>query len=59
MSRIDHVAKGKGLALAQAKVTRANGSVEYYISRPQIKWYDLVGWLWYFAHKRDLVRSRA
>lgn len=59
LKTMDKLAKGRGLALAQAKVTRADGSVHYYVSRPNLRPWDIVARLWYFAHIRDLKRGRA
>ena len=59
LKTVDKIAKGRGLALAQAKVTHVDGSVDYHISKPQLRPWDVVGWAWYFAHVRDLKRSRA
>lgn len=44
--------------MAQIKVTRVNGDVEYHLSRPRLKPWDVVGWAWYFAHRRSIAKER-
>ncbi len=34
------------IAVTQAKVTRKNGKIEYYFSRPKLKLFDFKGHLW-------------
>jgi len=57
MDTIDRLARGKGLSIAKVKLTTADGRVEYYFSRPKLKPWDLIGWLWYFSHKRNLAKQ--
>lgn len=38
---MSHKAKANGLMLAQAKVIRANGSVEYHYSLPDCPWWNV------------------
>lgn len=50
--------KQQPLAVAQAKVIRADGSVEYHISKPQVHGLNLRGRLWAWRAVRRLKRER-
>lgn len=51
-------AKGHALSVTQAKVTRANGNVEYHISKPQLKLWDIKGRLWVRRRINAMKRER-
>lgn len=55
---VDAWCAGKGLAMAQAKVIRANGGVEYHFSAPDFPVWDLKSWIWYWVHKHDIKQRR-
>lgn len=59
MKFVDARAKGKGWSMGQMKVTRADGSVEYHFSAPDINPFNPLGWLWFWAHKRDIINRRS
>lgn len=57
---IDRVAKGRGYAIGQArKIDGRTGEVTYYMSKRSHKWWDVIGWAWWFAHKRLLMKERS
>lgn len=58
LKQVDALVKGRGMTIAQGKLIKADGTIKYFFSKPNLKWYDWKGWLWYFAHKRDIIKAR-
>jgi len=46
------------LAITQAKVTKADGSTEYYYSLPKVSPFNILGMLWLFRRLMHFKRAR-
>ena len=50
--------RSEPLTVSQAKVIRSNGTVEYHLSTPKLKWWDIKGRLWVWKRIKSLKKER-
>lgn len=50
--------KAKPLSITQAKIMRADGTVEYQFSKPELKFWNLKGRLWVWRRIKIMKKER-
>lgn len=59
LKAIDALCKGKGYAMGQIKKTDGKtGKVTYHFSMPKTHFWQIRAKIWYYFHKRDIIKRR-